>query len=79
MTNPNVLNLARQQLADASANFRPPISTPLNASPWVAMAALQKGIRRGRDDIALRAAATLLCRFRSIADSHSDASRTAFR
>ena len=60
MTNPNVLNLARQQLADATANFRPPPQTPLNVSSWVAMATLQKGIRRGRDGIALSAAATLL-------------------
>ena len=33
---------------------------PLDASPWVAMSALQKAIRRGRKELALRSAATLL-------------------
>ena len=33
----------------------------MNASPWVAMSAMQKAIRRGREDLALSAAATLLC------------------
>jgi len=32
----------------------------MDASPWVAMSALQKAIRRGREDLALSAAATLL-------------------
>jgi hypothetical protein len=32
----------------------------MNASPWMAMSAMQKAIRRGREDLALRAAATLL-------------------
>lgn len=32
----------------------------LRASPWVCMSAMQKGIRRGNVDLALRAAATLL-------------------
>ena len=32
----------------------------MDASPWVAMSAMQKGIRRGREDLALSAAATLL-------------------
>jgi len=34
----------------------------MDVSPWVAMSALQKAIRRGREDIALNAAATLLLR-----------------
>jgi hypothetical protein len=38
----------------------PPIANPLQVSPWVAMSLLQKAIRRGREDLALRAAATLL-------------------
>ena len=38
----------------------PLIVNPLQASPWVAMSLLQKAIRRGREDLALRAAATLL-------------------
>lgn len=37
-----------------------PRPEPLAVSPWVAMSALQKAIRRGRADLALRAAATLL-------------------
>jgi hypothetical protein len=37
-----------------------PALQPLAISPWLAMALLQKSIRRGRDDLALRAAATLL-------------------
>jgi hypothetical protein len=37
------------------ADFR-----PLDISPWLAMSLMQKAIRRGREEIALRAAATLL-------------------
>ena len=33
---------------------------PLNISPWLAMSLMQKAIRRGREDLALRAASTLL-------------------
>ena len=33
---------------------------PLDTSPWLAMSLMQKAIRRGQDQIALRAAATLL-------------------
>jgi hypothetical protein len=32
----------------------------MDVSPWVAMSAMQKAIRRGRQDLALSAAATLL-------------------
>jgi hypothetical protein len=32
----------------------------MDASPWVAMSVLQKAIRRGREDLALNAATTLL-------------------
>jgi replication-associated recombination protein RarA len=32
----------------------------MDVSPWVAMSAMQKAIRRGREDLALSAAATLL-------------------
>jgi len=60
MNRPISLDTARQQLADAISKFQPPIPAPLNISPWVAMALLQKAIRRGREDFALRAAATLL-------------------
>jgi len=37
-----------------------PTVEPLPVSPWVAMSAMQKSIRRGDVDLALRAAATLL-------------------
>lgn len=37
-----------------------PTAEPLHTSVWVAMSALQKGIRRGNVDLATRAAATLL-------------------
>lgn len=53
---------AGEQLAQAIAEFSPPPCYPLNVSPWVAMALLQKAVRRGRKQCALRAAATLLCR-----------------
>ena len=33
---------------------------PMNISPWLAMSLMQKAIRRGREEMALRAAATLL-------------------
>ena len=33
---------------------------PLAISPWLGMSLMQKAIRRGREDLALRAAATLL-------------------
>ena len=54
------LTTAREQLVQAVAQFDPPPFYPINASPWVAMALLQKAIRRGRKQCALRAAATLL-------------------
>ena len=38
----------------------PPEPRPLAISSWLAMSVLQKAIRRGREDLALRAAATLL-------------------
>jgi hypothetical protein len=60
MNNPNILGIARQQLSDAISNFQTPPCTPLNISPWVGMALLQKAIRRGNEQLALRAAATLL-------------------
>ncbi len=51
---------ARQKLAEKLDPYQPPVSSPLPVSPWVAMSALQKAIRRGRKDLAQRAAATLL-------------------
>ena len=49
-----------ESLAVAVATYDPPTPAPLHISPWVAMSLLQKAIRRGRNDLAQRAAATLL-------------------
>ena len=60
---PTHSSTARQQvqLADAIFLYQPPqLYAPLNISPWVAMSALQKAIRRGHDELAQRAAVTLL-------------------
>jgi hypothetical protein len=43
-----------------ASDHKVPFVEPLHTSPWVAMSALQKGIRRGDVDLATRAAATLL-------------------
>jgi hypothetical protein len=51
---------ARQELAEAAASAYVSPPSPIACSPWVAMSLMQKAIRRGRDDLALRAAATLL-------------------
>jgi hypothetical protein len=56
-----ILRLIRHDLQRAVARQgKPPTPRPMNASPWVAMSAMQKAIRRGREDLALSAAATLL-------------------
>src|SRR4051812_22498514 len=55
-----IFGMLRQQVADAVAAHTAPNLTPLPISPWVAMSALQKSIRRGDEEIALRAAATLI-------------------
>jgi hypothetical protein len=61
MNGPELLTCIRDQLADAVAERGdPPPAVPLNISLWVAMSLLQKAIRRGHDDLALAAAATLL-------------------
>lgn len=60
MTETENLSIARQRLADAISNFQPPRCDPLNITPWLAAALLQKAIRRGHEELALRAAATLL-------------------
>jgi replication-associated recombination protein RarA len=58
---PEVLSQLRNQLANTIARRdRVPAFDPIGVSPWIAMALLQKAIRRGRADLALRAAATLL-------------------
>jgi hypothetical protein len=59
---PEILHLIRHDLQGAVARQgKPPPPRPMNASPWVAMSAMQKAIRRGRQDLALSAAATLVC------------------
>jgi hypothetical protein len=60
MTAPDSIGTAREQLRDAIAEFQTPPCDPLTISPWAAMSLLQKAIRRGRKDLAFRAAATLL-------------------
>jgi hypothetical protein len=60
MTEPDAIGTARTQLRDAIVEFQPPPCHPLSISPWVAMSLLQKAIRRGREDLALQAAVTLL-------------------
>ncbi len=60
MTEPDNLSIAQQHLSDEVSNFQPPTRDPLNISPWLAAALLQKAIRRGQDGLALRAAAALL-------------------
>src|SRR5258708_39382453 len=54
------LHLIRHDLQHAVAERGEQIPQPMDASPWVAMSAMQKAIRRGREDLALSAAATLL-------------------
>jgi replication-associated recombination protein RarA len=56
----DILSAARQQLSGAISNFQIPTYDPLKVSAWLAMALLQKAIRRGQEHLALRAAATLL-------------------
>jgi hypothetical protein len=61
MNGPEILRLIRHDLQRAVAERgEPPTPQPMDASPWVAMSAMQKAIRRGREDLALSAAATLL-------------------
>jgi hypothetical protein len=61
MNGPEILHLIRHDLQGAVARQgKPPTPRPIDASPWVAMSTLQKAIRRGREDVALSAAATLL-------------------
>jgi replication-associated recombination protein RarA len=58
---PEILHLIRHDLQGAVARQgKPPTPRPMDASPWVAMSAMQKAIRRGREDLALSAAAALL-------------------
>ena len=62
MSDLETLDSFRDQLSEDVANREIDLSdfNPLNISPWLAMSLMQKAIRRGRDELALRAAATLL-------------------
>jgi hypothetical protein len=58
---PEILHLIRRDLQGAMARQgKPPTPRPMHVSSWLAMSVLQKAIRRGREDLALSAAATLL-------------------
>jgi|SRR5271166_634653 len=63
MNGPEILHLIRHDLQRAVAGRgKPPTPRPMDVSPWLAMSIMQKAkaIRRGREDLALGAAATLL-------------------
>lgn len=61
MTDKHPLFRFREALASACIRQDPVARPrPFDVSPWLAMSILQKAIRRGREDMALRAAATLL-------------------
>ncbi len=58
---PEIQYLIENDLRRAVARHgTPPQPEPVQVSPWVAMSLMQKAIRRGREDLALGAAATLL-------------------
>ncbi|TPL76244.1 hypothetical protein FJ941_25555 [Mesorhizobium sp. B2-3-13] len=54
------LSILRHELVRQLLRHEPPVPSPLDISPWLAMALLQKAIRRGHRQFALQAAATLL-------------------
>jgi hypothetical protein len=61
MTDPDLISRFRTDLMQRiAAQERVPQGQPLPISPWLAMSMLQKALRRGRADLALNAAATLL-------------------
>ncbi|HEY0919320.1 hypothetical protein, partial [Devosia sp.] len=60
MDGPKILASYREELAEHLKAYTPPQSIALPISPWLAMSILQKAVRRGRRDLALQAAATLL-------------------
>ncbi|RWG78552.1 hypothetical protein [Mesorhizobium sp.] len=60
MNGPETLAVLRDDLAQQLLQHEPPVPDPLDISPWLAMALLQKAIRRGEQSFALQAAATLL-------------------
>jgi hypothetical protein len=57
---PEILHLIRHDLQGAVARQGKPLTPrPMDASPWVAMSAMQKAVRRAREDLALSAAAKI--------------------
>lgn len=61
MTEPDHLaRFSTDLVCRLAARDHVPERQPTTLSPWVAMSLLQKAVRRGRSDLALRAAATLL-------------------
>ena len=61
MNGPEILHLIRTDLQRALSRYgEPPKPEPIDCSPWVSMSLVQKSTRRGREALALRAAATLL-------------------
>lgn len=60
MNGKEILHTGTQQLAAALAESGPLPFEPLAISPWIGMSLLQKAVRRGRVELALHAAATLL-------------------
>src|SRR5580658_9903748 len=61
MNGPESCVFIRHDLQHAVVRQGKPLTPrPMDASAWLAMSALQKAIRRGRVDLALSAAATLL-------------------
>jgi hypothetical protein len=61
MNGSEILHLIRHDLQGAVARQgKLPTPRPMDVSPWVAMSAMQKAVRRGREDLALSAAVTLL-------------------
>jgi hypothetical protein len=62
MNGTHILKQYRSQLTREALESRgdSPSFNPLNINPWLAMSLMQKGIRRGREELALRAAASLL-------------------
>ena len=60
MNGTTIVNDARELLAANILAYREPKPAPLKISPWLAMSLLQKAIRRGEEEWAQRAAATLL-------------------
>jgi hypothetical protein len=62
MNGSDILDYYRQELGKALCEGGGATSelNPLTISPWLAMSLMQKAIRRGREDFALRAAAKLL-------------------